>query len=169
MTLSVPLGETQAVKWITGGVEADLDKLVLDGVTIWEKIIEFTGTATYVPQDKLVEYEISGDRVNLFTKWSYQAVRQSDGSDTGEVFVTGLLKWGSPPLGVAQDGTWDVTFKGYIGDSVRGSTTDTTVVATPVIEITNVTDLITRDNVVLHEDGAFLITEEGEFVLVEEA
>lgn len=167
--MNIPLGDTNFVKWIDGGTTYDLNFLVLNGTTIWTKNIQFTGTSTYDPTDKVVEYVISGDRVGEFTKWSYQAVRQGDGSDTGEVFVTGgALLTASGVLGVDQDGTWNVTYKGYIDNDVMGTTTSTVVVATPFIEITSVTDLITRNNVVLHEDGDYLITEEGDFVLVEE-
>lgn len=137
--MNIPLGDTNFVKWIDGGTTYDLDYLVLNGNTIWEKVITFTGTATYSPINKNVEYSISGDRVGEFTKWSYQAVRQGDGSDTGEVFVTGgALLTSSGVLGEAQDGIWDVTFKGYIDGTVRGTATATVTVATPFIEITNV-------------------------------
>lgn len=136
--MNIPLGDTSFVKWIDGGTTYDLNYLVLNGTTIWEKVITFTGTATYSPINKNVEYSISGDRVGEFTKWSYQAVRQGDGSDTGEVFVTGgALLTSSGVLGVDQDGTWDVTFKGYVDDTVRGTTTATVTVATPFIEITS--------------------------------
>lgn len=136
--MNIPLGDTNSVKWVDGGVTYDLDYLVLDGVTIWEKVIEFTATATYDPITKVVQYAISGDRVDEFTKWSYQAVRQSDGLDTGQVFVLDGLTKNSGTLGVAEDGTWDVTFNGYIGDDVRGTQTATVTVATPFIEITSI-------------------------------
>ena len=140
--MNIPLGDTNFVKWIDGGTTYDLNYLVLNGTTIWEKVITFTGTATYNPVNKNVEYSISGDRVGEFTKWSYQAVRQGDGLDTGEVFVTGgALLTSSGVLGEAQDGTWDVTFKGYIDSAVRGTATATVTVATPFIEITSVVEL----------------------------
>lgn len=140
--MNIPLGDTNSVKWVDGGATYDLDYLVLNGATIWEKVIEFTATATYDPITKVVQYAISGDRVGELSKWSYQAVRQSDGLDTGQVFVLDGLTRNSGTLGVAEDGTWDVTFNGYIGDDVRGTQTATVTIATPFIEITSVEEII---------------------------
>ena len=140
MTLSVPLGETKEVKWVNGSTTHDLEKLYLGSTLIWEKVINFTGTSEYDPITKRVTHTISGDRVNEFTKWSHQSVRRSDGLDTGEIFVesgTSTYK----VVGVPDDGTYDVTFKGYVDGTVRGTTTATVTVATPFIEITSVVEL----------------------------
>ena len=59
----------------------------------------------------------------------------------GEIFVesgTSTYK----VVGVPDDGTYDVTFKGYVDGTVRGTTTATVTVATPFIEITNTTALL---------------------------
>ena len=162
--LNIDLGDTNSVNWVDGGQTHDLDYLILNGVTIWEKIIQFTGTATYDPITKEVTYQISGDRIDGFTKWSVQAIRQSDNNDGGEVFITDGSTSYSGVVGVDSDGTWDVTFKGYIGDDVRGTTTDTVSVATPFIEITSVELLVPTNDGILTEVGEFLTTESGEYL-----
>ena len=148
--MNVPLGDTNSVKWVDGGQTHELDHLILNGVTIWSRIVELTGTATYSPITKTVTYQISGEIYDL-TKWSYQAIRQEDSYDAGEVFsdivsgppeVNGTIVE-SPLLGVGEDGTWDVTFRGYDGDTLRGTATATVTVATPFIEITSVQELNT--------------------------
>lgn len=149
MNLNVPLGDTQEVRWVDGlGGNYDLEKLVIDGVTVWQKIREITGTATYDPITRKVTYQITGD-IAGFTKWSYQAIRQGDSYDTGEV-VTNITS--GPPevngtivlsnvLDVSDDGTWDVAFRGYEGNTLRGESTTTATVATPFVEITSVVEL----------------------------
>jgi len=149
MNLNVPLGDTQEVRWVDGlGGNYDLEKLVIDGVTVWQKIREITGTATYDPITRKVTYQITGD-IAGFTKWSYQAIRQGDSYDTGEV-VTNITS--GPPevngtivlsnvLDVSDDGTWDVAFRGYEGNTLRGEATTTATVATPFVGITSVVEL----------------------------
>lgn len=168
--LNIDLGDTNSVNWVDGGQTHDLNYLILNGVTIWEKVINFTGTATYDPISKEVTYQISGDRIGDFTKWSVQAVRQSDNNDGGEVFITDGSTSYSGVVGVNSDGTWDVTFKGYIGDDVRGTTTDTVSVATPFIEITSI-EAIGDDsgvtNAITTENSEYLLTETGEHLVQE--
>lgn len=131
--MNIPLGDTNFVKWIDGGTTYDLDYLVLNGVTIWEKVIEFTPSATFDSSTNKVVYAISGDRVGEFTKWSYRAISREDGADTGEIFVNSGLTFESPTLTSQQNGIWDVTFYGYIGDSIRG--TETTTVTVEIFSI----------------------------------
>lgn len=162
--LNIDLGDTNSVKWVDGGQTHDLDYLILNGVTIWEKVINLTGSATYDPITKEITYQISGDRIGNFTKWSIQAVRQSDSNDGGEVFITDGSTSYSGVVGVSEDGTWDVAFKGYIGDNVRGTATSTVIVATPFIEITSVEVIVPTNNGILTEVGEFITTELGEYL-----
>ena len=99
-----------------------------------------SGTATYNPITKEVTYFVTkGAGV---TKWSYQAVRQSDNSNTGEIFVTIGAFASSGELGVVHDGTWDVTFKSYVNSTHYETDTDTVTVATPFVDITNVEEAV---------------------------
>ncbi len=203
--MNVDLGSTKEVKWVDGQNNYDLDKLVLDGVTIWQKMFEVTGTATYDPITRIVTYQISGDIATL-TSWSYEAIRQDSyanylsvngdlqsyyddsnntwdydqngvaepvQSKTAEEFAkshwdlsgrgegrAGMITSGvvvnditsgpaevngtivfSNVLDETDDGTWDVAFKGYEGDTLRGEVTTTATVATPFVEITSVEEL----------------------------
>lgn len=170
--MNVSLGDTSLVQWVDGGQTHELDHLILNGVTIWSRIVELTGTATYSPITKIVTYQISGEIYDL-TKWSHQAIRQEDNYDAGEVFsnieINGTTVE-SPILGVGEDGTWDVTFRGYHGDTLRGTATATVTVATPFIEITSIEAIVNDSgvtNAITTENSEYLLTETGEHLVQE--
>ena len=162
----IPLGETATVQWVDNGQVYDLDSLVLNGTTIWIRTIDFTASVDYSPITKQVTYSISGSRIGLATKWSVQGTRREDNLEGEELFVTDGSSSLSIVAGSDLDGTWDVVFKLYIGDDVRGQGTDYVTIATPSIEIVSI-EPITPDSLVLLENMDYLITEEGEFVEIE--
>lgn len=119
--MNIPLGDTDAVTWIDNGQSYDLDYLILNGVTVWEKIIPFTATTTWTQSTAAIQYTISGPRIGEFTKWSVTATRRSDGHTGGETFITdGSVTFGGI-LEPSYDGIWDFVYKGYIGSSLRGT------------------------------------------------
>jgi len=98
-----------------------------------------TGLATYDPLTKKVTYSVT---LYIISSWSYQAINQTTGVDTGEIAVTSGNTAESGVLGVSEDGVWDVTFRGYNSSGVLESTAETTVtVATPFIEITSIEEI----------------------------
>jgi hypothetical protein len=130
---NIDLGNTSYINF--NGQQVDF--LYLNGTLIWEKNYTLTGTATYNPTTKKITYSVTiGDLDN----WSYRAVK-TGGGDTGEIAVSSGTTAVSGVLGVPEDGTWTVTFKGFKGGVEKATLSDTVVVATPFIEITSVEEL----------------------------
>jgi hypothetical protein len=101
-----------------------------------EAISTITGSAVYTPLTKKITYSVTLENVSY---WSYQSVNQTTAEDTGEITVSSGTAAESGLLGAAQDGVWNVTFKGFNSSGTHRSTFTTTVtVATPFIEITSV-------------------------------
>ena len=135
--MSYNLGNTEAMSY--NG--AEVDKLTLDGVIIWESVnASITGTAVYNPVTKSLTYSVTiGEKV---TKWSYQSVRQSDSSDTGEIFInspttTKLIE----NLTKEHDGAYNITFKSYVDSEHVQTDTTTVTITTPFIEIVSVEEM----------------------------
>tara|TARA_Y100000114_G_scaffold153629_1_gene173963 strand:- start:2450 stop:2881 length:432 start_codon:yes stop_codon:yes gene_type:complete len=132
---SVPLGNT-VDKVIFNGNECD--KVILDGTVIWERAYDIVGTAVYSPITKKVTYSVTlGD----LSSWSYRAVKNGGGGDTGEVAVSSGTTAESPVLGVSEDGTWTVTFKGFKNGVHKSTQAVTVTVATPYVEVTSIVEL----------------------------
>lgn len=132
---NIALGDTvDQVIYVDGNTSNDCDSVVLNGVTIWERDYDLSATAVYDPITKEVTYAVTMGQ--SLTSWSYQGIRQEDNADTGEVFITnGDLSIDSGVLGVAQDGTWTVTFKAFKDGVEKANTQVTVTVATPYINI----------------------------------
>ncbi len=136
--MNIPLGDTEAVKWIDGSNTYDLEKLVLNGTTIWELALDITGTAAYSPISRTISMDVTlGD----LDSWSWRAQKFGGGGDTGENAVSGVPYAESSEFGVSDDGTWTVTFKGFLNGTLRSTDTASVVVATPFVEITSVEEL----------------------------
>ena len=130
---NVPLGDTVDEVLYNGN---ECDKVILDGTVVWERNYTLTGTATYSPTTKKVTYSVS---IGDLDTWSYRAVKT--GGDTGEIAVSSGTTATSGVLGVSEDGTWTVTFKGFKSGVEKATATATVTVATPFIEITSVVEL----------------------------
>lgn len=131
---SVPLGSTVDKVMFNGN---ECDKVILDGVVVWERVYDISGTAVYSPVTKKVTYSVTlGD----LSSWSYRA-EKTGGGDTGEIAVSSGATAESPVLGVSEDGTWTVTFKGFKNGVHKSTATTTVTVATPTIDIASITEL----------------------------
>ena len=130
---SIALGDTVDEVLYNGN---ECDKVILDEVVVWERNYTLTGTATYSPLTKKVTYSVNKGDLDT---WSYRAVKT--GGDTGEIAVSSGTTATSGVLGVSEDGTWTVTFKGFKSGVEKATATATVVVATPFVEITSVQEL----------------------------
>ncbi|MBL19368.1 MAG: hypothetical protein CMC82_06030, partial [Flavobacteriaceae bacterium] len=139
-TQSIDLGNTEDVLFN----DFVVDKVTLGTAStaanthqiIWERAnYAISGAATYSPYTKKVTYAVTLAHV---TSWTYEAVRQGDNATTGVQGPYTQASVDSGVLGTPQDGTWDVTFKGYTGTTHRVTATTTVTVATPTIEITSI-------------------------------
>lgn len=110
------------------------DRRVDDGQVAYDRTEvpagTITGAATYDSSTQKVTYSVT---LTYIYSWSYQAINQTTGADTGEIAVTSGNTAESGVLGAAQDGVWNVTFRGYNASGELESTAEATVtVATPV-------------------------------------
>jgi hypothetical protein len=137
--MNIPLGVTEAVKWIDGSNTYDLEKLVLNGTTIWELATDITGTAAYNPISRTISMDVT---LGNLDSWSWRAQKFGGGGDTGENAVSGVPYAESSEFGVSDDGTWTVTFKGFKNGTHRSTHQVSVIVATPFIEITNIETLV---------------------------
>ena len=132
---SVPLGSTVDKVMFNGN---ECDKVILDGTVIWERQYEISGSAVYNPTSRAISIDVNlGD----LSSWSWRAVKNGGGGDTGENAVSGVNYAESNALGVSDDGVWTVTIKGFKNGVLKSTATTTVTVATPQISITSVVEL----------------------------